>query len=126
MKQRKILTSLVSPAMLVSLILVAAACGEVAKPAAAPVPSGTIEGIVEYADVGPVLGMRLTVVDGTAPFPEISPATNEDGVYRFTAIPPGTFSVAVHDAQGNRVALESVEVKSGEASILNFILRTPP
>ena len=126
MKKRKMLTSLVSPAMLVSLILVATACGKGAKPAAAPVSSGTIEGVVIYADGGPVLGMRLIVFDGTAPFPEIAPVTNENGVYRFSAILPGTFSLAVHDAQGNRVAQESVEVKSGEASILNFILQTLP
>ena len=64
MNKRKILTSLAAPAMLVSLILVATACGEGAKPAAAPVSSGTIEGVVNYADGGPVLGMRLIVVDG--------------------------------------------------------------
>ena len=126
MNKRKMLTSLVAPAMLVSLILVATACGEGAKPAVATVSSGTIEGVVNYADGGPVLGMRLIVVDGTAPFPEIAPVTNEYGVYRFPAILPGTFSLAVHDAQGNRVAQESVEVKSGEASILNFILQTLP
>ena len=126
MNKRKIFTSLVAPAMLVSLILVATACGEGAKPAAAPVSSGSIEGVVNYADGGPVLGMRLIVVDGTAPFPDIGPVTNENGSYRFPAVLPGTFSLAVYDAQGNRVARESVEVKSGEASILNFILRTLP
>ena len=126
MNKRKMLIFLGAPAMLVSLTLLATACGEGAKPSAAPVLNGTIEGVVNYADGGSVLGMRLIVVDGTAPFPEISPATNEDGVFRFPAIPPGTFSVAVHDAQGNRVALESVEVRSGETSILNFILRTLP
>ena len=109
-----------------SLILVAAACGEGAEPTAAPSSGGAIEGIVKVADGSPVFGMRLGIVDGTAPFPEIAPVTNEDGVYRFPAIPPGTFSVAAHDGQGIRIALQSVEVRSGEASKLDFILPTPP
>ena len=78
------------------------------------------------ANGGPVPAMRLGIVNGTAPFPEIGPVTNEDGVYRFPAIPPGTFDVAVHDRQGNRIALQSVEVRSGEASKLDFALTTLP
>ncbi len=108
------------------LILVAAACGEGAEPTATPASSGIIEGVVKDADGRPVPGMRLGIVNGTAPFPEIAPVTNEDGVYRFPAIPPGAFSVAVHDGQGNRIALQSVEVRGGEASKLDFILPTLP
>ena len=126
MSKRKMLGSLVAAAMLASLILVAAACGEGAEPTATPPISGIIEGVVKDADGKPILGVRLGIVNGTAPFPEIAPVTNEDGVYRFPAIPPGTFSVAVHDRQGNRIALQSVEVRSGEASKLDFILPTLP
>ncbi len=126
MNKRKILKSLVAAAMLASLVLVAAACGEGPEPTATPALSGGIEGVVKDAKGRPVFGIRLGVVSGTAPFPEIAPVTNEDGVYRFPAIPPGTFSVAVHDGQGNRIALQSMEVRSGEASKLDFILPTPP
>ena len=122
----KMLGSLAAAAMLAILILVAAACGEGAEPTATPALSGIIEGVVKYADGKPVLGMRLGIVSGTGPFPEIAPVTNEDGVYRFPAIPPGTFSVAVHDGQGNRIALQSVEVRSGEVRKLDFILPTVP
>ena len=109
-----------------TLIIVAAACGEGAEPTANPDLSGIIEGTVKDADGRPVSGMRLGIVAGTAPFPEIAPITNEDGVYRFPAIPPGTFSVAVHDARGNRIALQSVEVTSGKVRELNFILPARP
>ena len=126
MNKRKMLRSLVAGAMLASLILVAAACGEGAEPTATRALSGIIEGVVKDADGRPIFGMRLGIVSGTAPFPEIAPVTNEDGVYRFPAIPPGTFSVAVHDGQGTRIALQSVEVRSGEASKLDFILPTLP
>ena len=126
MNKRKMLRSLVAAAMLASLILVAASCGGGGVPTAAPASSGIIEGVVKDADGSLVLGIRLGIVNGTAPFPEIAPVTNEDGVYRFPAIPPGTFSVAVYDGQGNRIALQSVEVRSGEASKLDFILPTLP
>lgn len=122
MDKGKMLRSLVAGAMLASLILVSAACGEGAEPTSTPALSGAIEGVVTDADGRPVLGMRLAIVDGTAPFPEIAPVTDGNGVYRFPAIPPGTFSVAVHDEQGNRIALQSVEVRNGEASKLDFIL----
>ena len=74
------LRSLVAAAMLAGLILVAAACREGAEPTATPALSGIIEGAVKDADGSPVLGMRLGIVNGTAPFPEIAPLTNEDGV----------------------------------------------
>ena len=72
----------------------------------------------------PVFGMHPGLVRGTAPFTEIAPVTNGDGLYLFPAIPPGIFSAAVHDGQGNRIALRSAEVRSGETSKLNFILAT--
>lgn len=125
MDKRKELRSLLAAAMLASLILVTAACREGAEPTAAPPSSGIIEGVVQDANGRPVLGMRLSIVNGTAPFPEIAPVTKEDGVYHFPAIPPGTFDVAVHNRQGNRIALRSVEVRSGEASKLDFIIPTP-
>ena len=132
MNKRKMLRFVVAAAMLVSLISVAAACGEEPEPTDTPEPTATpaltgiIEGVVKDADGSPVRGMRLAIVSGTAPFPEIGPVTKEDGVYRFPAIPPGTFSIAVHNRKGNRVALQSVEVRSGEASKLDFILPTLP
>ena len=124
--KRKMLRSLVAAAMVASLILVADACGEGVEPTATPALGGSIEGVVKDADGKPMLGMRLGIVAGTAPFPEIAPVTNEDGVYRFPAIPPGAFSVAVHDGQGNRIALQSVEVRGGEASKLDFTLPALP
>ncbi len=122
MKKQKLLRSLVATSMLASLILMAAACRQGAESTTAPPSDGTIEGVVRDADGEPIARMRLGIVNGTAPFPEIGPVTNEEGTYHFPAIPPGTFDVAVHDEQGNRIAVQSVEVRSGETSKLNFML----
>ncbi len=109
-----------------SSILVAAACGGRAELTATPALAGSIEGVVKDSDGQPMLGIRLGIVSGTAPFPEIAPVTDEDGVYKFPAIPPGTFYVAVHDGQGSRLALQCVEVRSSETSKLDFVLGTLP
>ncbi len=108
MNKRKMLGSLVAAAMLASLILVAAACREGAEPTATPALSGIA---VKDADGSPVLGMRLGIVAGTAPFPEIAPVTDEDGVYRFPAIPPGAFSLAVHDGNTAPQSMEQISAR---------------
>lgn len=88
--------------------------------------AGGIEGTVTDRDGKPVAGMRLSIVSGTTGFPEIAVETDGEGHYRIGGVPPGTFEVAVHDKQGNRVGLESVAVRSGETSTLNFTISPTP
>jgi hypothetical protein len=119
------------------VILVAAACA--GQGTAAPTPTaappstvtdsptpvnnsspGAIEGTVTGLDGQPVVGMRMGIVSGTAPYPEIGPSTDEKGYYRLSGLTPGTYEVAVHDDQGERVGLKSVVVNSGETATLDF------
>jgi formylglycine-generating enzyme required for sulfatase activity len=86
--------------------------------------TGGIEGTVTDLDSKPVAGMRVGIVSGTTSFPEMAPETNEEGYYQIGSVPPGTFEVAVHDREGNRIGLESVVVRSGETSTLNFTIST--
>ena len=83
---------------------------------------GGIEGTVADAQGGPLAGMRVGIVSGTEAFPEIAPETDEEGHYQIGGVAPGTFQVAVHDTQGERIGLESVTVRSGETATLNFSL----
>ena len=107
----------------------AAACGQ--DPiAATPEPtfaprSGAIEGSVTEPDGKPLPGMRVGIVRGTVPSPEIAPETDEQGRYRIGSVPAGVFDVGVHDRDGSRVGLESVEVKAGQTSTLDFVIQTP-
>ena len=91
-----------------------------------PMSGGSIEGVVEDAYGQPVPGMRIIIVSGTAPFPELAPETNENGGYQFPGLNPGTFEIAVHDRRGNRLAQKKSEVRSGEASRLDFVLPAQP
>jgi len=87
-----------------------------------PDEAGGIEGTVTEANGKPVAGMRVIIVSGTTGFPEMAAITNEEGYYRLGSIPPGTFEVAVHDMEGKRIGLESVVVRSGETSTLDFVV----
>ena len=106
----------------------ALACGGVSDGATAtPVSNerpGSIEGAATGPDGEPIGGLRVFIIGGTAPFPEIAPETDDAGLYQIAGVPPGTFQVAVHDRQGERVGVESIDVKSGEASTLNFSIST--
>jgi hypothetical protein len=86
--------------------------------------TGGIEGTITDPDGKPVAEMRVGIVSGTTGFPEIAAESNEEGYYQIGSVPPGTFEVAVHDREGNRIGLESVVVRSGETSTLNFTIST--
>ncbi|MFQ6095275.1 MAG: carboxypeptidase regulatory-like domain-containing protein, partial [Candidatus Bathyarchaeia archaeon] len=88
---------------------------------------GNIYGRVTDQDGNPIAGMRINIVSGTAPFPEISPITNEEGEYEFLGLPPGSFEVAVHDDQGTLIQTQTVTVKAGVTVTADFIvLRLTP
>lgn len=84
---------------------------------------GTIQGTVTDERGGPVPGIRVGIVSGTAAFPEIGPATDEEGFYRIGSVPPGTFDVAFHNRNGDRIGLDSVTVKGGETSTLDLQIK---
>lgn len=89
-----------------------------------PVAKGGIEGTVTDLNGKPVTGMRVGIFSGTTGFPEMAPETNDEGYYKIGSVPPGTFELAVFDRKGNRIGLESVVVRSGETSTLNFTIST--
>ncbi len=106
----------------------AVACGGGSDGATAtPVSSegpGSIEGTVTGPDGEPIGGLRVFIIGGTAGFPEIAPETNDAGLYQIAGVPPGMFQVAVHDREGERVGVESIDVRSGETSTLNLSIAT--
>jgi hypothetical protein len=135
MVRSRLMTRLGMLTALTAILIVAAACAgqgaAVPTPTATPLStsedrSGGIEGTVTGADGGPAAGMRVTIVGGTAAFPEIAPETDEEGQYRIGTVPPGTFQVAVHDRQGQRVGLESIVVQSGQTATLGFSISGDP
>ena len=64
--------------------------------------------------------MRVGIISGTVAFPEIGSVTDDEGHYQIGGIAPGTFEVAVHDRDGQRIGLQSVVVNSGATATLDF------
>ena len=121
MNRRRVLAWTVAAAV---ALITAVACGQSSdEPAPSAVGGGapgSIAGIVTDLEGAPVAGMRVSIVSGTAAFPEIAPETDGGGSYRINSVPPGTFEVGVHDRDGQRVGFESVVVKSGETASRDF------
>ena len=83
---------------------------------------GGIEGTVVDPLGAPAAGMRVGIINGTVAFPEIGPETDDEGYYLISSVSPGTFQVAVHDRDGQRVGLGSVDVNSGVIATLDFAI----
>lgn len=83
---------------------------------------GKIVGRVEYEDGYPGKGFRIGIIEGTAPFPEISPITNEDGAFQFSAISTGSFVVALYDYRGEIIEKKPVSVEGGSTSLMRFTI----
>ena len=110
-------------AIVVAALVVTAGCSqtpEVPKGDEVTTVGGHIEGTVTDKKGNPLTQLRLGIVSGTVPFPEIASVTNSDGFYSFPAIQPGSFEVAVYDTEGNVLRQGTVDVRKGEASSLNF------
>ena len=121
MNERITLASAVAAALSVLLVVACSGGSDDATPT--PIDDsgpGGIEGIVTGPDGEPVAGMRVAIVGGTASFPEIAPETDDEGHYQLDSLAPGTFEVAVHDRDGQRIGLASVTVTSRETTTLDF------
>ena len=115
---------LIPPIGLALVLMVA--CGTNETPTPSGPRLGTIQGTVTDDSGGPVPGVRVLIVSGTATFPEIAPATDEEGFYRIGGVSPGTFDVAFHDRNGDRIGLDSVTVEGGGTSTLDLQIRERP
>ena len=83
---------------------------------------GEIEGTVTDVNGRAIAGMRVSIVSGTTGFPEILAMTNDSGYYKIGSVPSGSFDVAVHDLEGNRVDLRTVTIREGETATLDFAI----
>jgi hypothetical protein len=85
--------------------------------------TGGVEGVVSD-DSGKLLsGHSVSILRGSTGFPEIAAITGADGGYSIGSIPPGIFTLGVRGETGELLAEDSVFVRGGETSRLDFVVR---
>ena len=84
--------------------------------------TGGVEGIVSDDSGNLLSGYSVSIIRGSAGFPEIAAITGEDGGYSIGSIPPGIFTLGVRDETGVLLAEDSVFVRGGETSRLDFVV----
>jgi len=84
---------------------------------------GGVEGIISDELGRPVAGLRVNIVEGSVGFPEIAVLTTEDGFYQIGSVPPGVFTIGVHDEEGERIGQKTFQVVNGETSTVDITLR---
>ena len=115
------------PLMSAALLLASAACGGDDDPTAVPAPaaatsvSGSITGRVTDAAGQSVEGARVAIVSGTAAFPEIAAITGPDGSYQLGSLSAGTYEVAAHNDDGDRIGQGSATVAASGAATLDIV-----
>jgi hypothetical protein len=85
--------------------------------------SGEIEGTVSDEIGRPVARLLVSILDGSVGFPEIAVITNDNGFYKIGSVPPGVFSVGVHDENGKLIGQGTAFVLGGETSKLDIIVK---
>ena len=84
--------------------------------------TGEVEGIVTNKGGSPMEGLVVAIVRGSVGYPEIAAITGEDGSYSIGSVPPGVFALGVHDDSGEKLVEDTVFVRGGETSRLDFVV----
>ena len=85
-------------------------------------PPGGVEGFITDELGQSVPDLRVSIINGSVGFPEIAVTTREDGYYQIGSIPQGTFTLAVHDDQGEVLAQRTFQVESGKTTTVDIAL----
>jgi hypothetical protein len=84
---------------------------------------GGVEGVITD-ELGRALpGLRVSIIDGSVGFPEIAASTSEAGYYQIGSIPAGTFTIGIHDDQGELLGEKTFQVERGKTSTADIALR---
>lgn len=85
--------------------------------------TGGVEGMVTDDSGNPLPGYSVSIIRGSTGFPEIAAITGTEGHYSIGSVPPGVFTLGVHGGTGELLAEDTVSVRGGETSSLDFSVR---
>ncbi len=90
-----------------------------AQPAA---PFATMQGVVRDENRQIVVGATVSLQAQGKREPDLSGVTDSDGVYRFSAIPPGAYVVRAGNVGRTKTALAAVVLEAKETKIMDLAL----
>ncbi len=85
--------------------------------------TGGVEGVVSDDRGNPLPGYSVSIIKGSAGFPEIAAITGTDAQYSIGSVPPGVFTLGVRGETGELLAEDTVFVRGGETFRLDFSVR---
>ena len=83
---------------------------------------GGVEGFITDELGRSAPDLRVSIINGSVGFPEMAVTTREDGYYQIGSIPQGTFTLAVHDDQGEVLAQRTFQVESEKITTVDIVL----
>jgi hypothetical protein len=83
---------------------------------------GGIEGIVTDEIRRSRSGLVVSIIDGSVGFPEIAVITDDIGFYKIGNVPPGIFTLGVHNEDGDLIGKGTAFVRGGEKTTLDIVV----
>jgi hypothetical protein len=88
-----------------------------------PGDPGGVEGFITDELGRGIPGLRVSIIDGSVGFPEITASTSETGYYQIGSVSRGTFTIGIHDEQGDLLGEKTFKVERGKTSSVDIALR---
>ena len=84
--------------------------------------TGTINGTVTDPEGGPLPGVGVTIKSPALILPEMNTVTNQQGIYRFPSLPPGTYEITYALQGMNTLVRKEIIITAGRTTTIKVIL----
>lgn len=90
------------------------------------IQTGTLSGIIKDTQQNPLPGVSITITSPALIVPKMVMLSNENGFYRFPALPPGLYNVTFELSGFKKLIREGIRIRVGETTTLNVELELAP
>ncbi len=84
--------------------------------------TGTINGTVHDPEGAPLPGVGVTIKSPALILPEMNTVTNQQGIYRFPSLPPGTYEITYALQGMNTLVRKDIIITAGKTTTINVTL----
>ncbi len=84
--------------------------------------TGTINGTVKDPEGAPLPGVGVSIKSPALILPEMNTVTNQQGIYRFPSLPPGTYEITYALQGMNTLVRKDIIITAGKTTTINVTL----